>query len=265
MVKKLGLSPGHLIRQMSCGQRSQVVLGLLMAQQPELLLLDDYSIGLDAGYRRLFLDEMRDYLTQGNRTVFLTSHVIQDAVYLPMLYDKIFMDEVEKTHLFYSPVSQDFILTEKIVGKVPDPAKGFALDHHSNLAYMKADGTYVPRKTFERHLPFIYYKNMEIQGLLPMTLNGQTFDKITIKAQRRVLELKAKDLAEKSPHVPFYPLLESNPGQARLVFPEDRFRMTDSDMEFINADENAVDPVFTKMYTYTLPLKKRDLNSLPDL
>lgn len=78
MVDKLQLSPGHLIRQMSCGQRSQVVLGLLMAQQPELLLLDDYSIGLDAGYRRLFLDEMREYLDQGNRTVFLTSHVIQD-------------------------------------------------------------------------------------------------------------------------------------------------------------------------------------------
>lgn len=78
MVDKLKLSPRHLIRQMSCGQRSQVVLGLLMAQQPELLLLDDYSIGLDAGYRRLFLDEMREYLTHGNRTVFLTSHVIQD-------------------------------------------------------------------------------------------------------------------------------------------------------------------------------------------
>ncbi|MCP4722336.1 MAG: ABC transporter ATP-binding protein [Desulfobacteraceae bacterium] len=78
MVEKLGLSPNHLIRDMSCGQRSQVVLGLLMAQQPELLLLDDYSIGLDAGYRRLFLDEMHEYLDNGNRTVFLTSHVIQD-------------------------------------------------------------------------------------------------------------------------------------------------------------------------------------------
>ncbi|WP_035238536.1 DUF4857 domain-containing protein [Desulfobacter vibrioformis] len=189
------------------------------------------------------------------QAVYYVLVILVSAVYLPMLYDKIFMDEVEKTHLFYSPVSQDFILMEKIVGKVPDPAKGFALDHHSNQAYMKADGTYVPRKTFERHLPFIYYKNMEIRGLLPITLNGQTFDKITIKAQRRVLELKAKDLAEKSPHVPFYPLLESNPGQARLVFPEDRFRMTDSDMEFINADENAVDPVFTKMYTYTLKKK----------
>jgi ABC-2 type transport system ATP-binding protein len=78
MVDRLGLKKDHLIKNMSCGQRSQVVLGLLMAQQPDLLLLDDYSIGLDAGYRRLFLDEMQDYLARGDRTVLLTSHVIQD-------------------------------------------------------------------------------------------------------------------------------------------------------------------------------------------
>jgi len=78
LVDRLGLPHTHLIRNMSCGQRSQVVLGLIMAQHPELLILDDYSMGLDAGYRRLFLDYMREYLADGDRTVFLTSHVIQD-------------------------------------------------------------------------------------------------------------------------------------------------------------------------------------------
>ena len=78
LIEKLALPHSHLVRDMSCGQRSQVVLGLIMAQQPELLLLDDYSIGLDAGYRRLFLDDMREYLAQESRTVLLTSHVIQD-------------------------------------------------------------------------------------------------------------------------------------------------------------------------------------------
>jgi ABC-2 type transport system ATP-binding protein len=78
MVRKLGLPDNHLNRNMSCGQRSQVVLGLIMAQQPDLLILDDYSIGLDAGYRRLFLDDLREYLRGGQRTVFLTSHVNQD-------------------------------------------------------------------------------------------------------------------------------------------------------------------------------------------
>jgi len=80
LVDKLKLPHTHLIKNMSCGQRSQVVLGLIMAQSPDLLLLDDYSIGLDAGYRRLFLDDMREYLRQEKRTVFLTSHVIQDMV-----------------------------------------------------------------------------------------------------------------------------------------------------------------------------------------
>ena len=177
------------------------------------------------------------------------------SVYLPMLYDKMFVDPAEKTHLFYSPVSHDFILKEKIVGKIPDAARGMALDHHSNLAYRMADGTYVPRKTFEQHLPFIYYKNMEIWGLLPITLDGRTFDKDSIKADRRVLELKARDLPGNSPLVPFFPLLESNPGQARLVFPEDRFRMTDTAMEFIDAHTCTLDTVLTKMYTMTLKKK----------
>jgi len=194
-------------------------------------------------------------MNRGTLTVYCILVILVSAVYLPVLYDKIFMDEVDKTHLFYSPVSQDFILKEKIVGKAPEAAKGFASDHHSNLAYKKADGTYVPRRAFERHLPFIYYKNMEILGVLPITLGGQTFNKKTIKAQRRVLELNARDLAQRYPEVPFYPLLESNPGQARLVFPEDRFRMTDTDMEFINADANTLDSVLTKMYTHTLKKK----------
>jgi len=78
MVDRLGLPPTHRIADMSEGQRSQVVLGLTVAQDPELLILDDYSMGLDAGYRRLFIDYLSDHLKDGRHTVILTSHVIQD-------------------------------------------------------------------------------------------------------------------------------------------------------------------------------------------
>lgn len=40
------------IRQLSEGQRGQVVLVTVMAQDPDLLILHDYSTGLDAGYRQ---------------------------------------------------------------------------------------------------------------------------------------------------------------------------------------------------------------------
>jgi ABC-2 type transport system ATP-binding protein len=78
LMDRLGLPDTHRIRHMSEGQRSQVVLGLLFAQEPDLLLLDDYAMGLDAGYRRLFVDYLADYAREKNRTVFLTSHVIED-------------------------------------------------------------------------------------------------------------------------------------------------------------------------------------------
>lgn len=78
LMNKLKVSPGQKISTMSCGQRSQVALGLILAQNADLLVLDDFSLGLDPGYRRLFIDYLRDFVKSEGKTVFMTSHIIQD-------------------------------------------------------------------------------------------------------------------------------------------------------------------------------------------
>jgi ABC-2 type transport system ATP-binding protein len=78
LMKKLDVTENQKISKMSCGQRSQVALGLLLAQDPDLLILDDYSMGLDAGYRRLFIDYLTEYAKAKDKTIFITSHIIQD-------------------------------------------------------------------------------------------------------------------------------------------------------------------------------------------
>jgi len=78
LMRKLEISPHQKISKMSCGQRSQVALGLILAQNPDLMILDDYSMGLDPGYRRLFLDYLSEYARAENKTIFVTSHIIQD-------------------------------------------------------------------------------------------------------------------------------------------------------------------------------------------
>ncbi len=78
LMSKLKVLPNQPLSKMSCGQRSQVALGLLLAQDPDLLILDDYSMGLDAGYRRLFLDYLAEYAKSEEKTIFITSHIIQD-------------------------------------------------------------------------------------------------------------------------------------------------------------------------------------------
>lgn len=78
LMNLLKVAPRQRIANMSCGQRSQVALGLVMAQNADLLILDDFSLGLDPGYRRLFIDYLREYAKSERKTVFLTSHIIQD-------------------------------------------------------------------------------------------------------------------------------------------------------------------------------------------
>ena len=90
LVGKLKITPTQRISRMSCGQRSQIALGLILAQDPELLILDDFSLGLDPGYRRLFVDYLREYARAEQKTVFLTSHIIQDMERL--IADCIIMD-----------------------------------------------------------------------------------------------------------------------------------------------------------------------------
>lgn len=86
LMEKLKVTPGQRIARMSNGQRSQVALGLILAQNADLLVLDDFSLGLDPGYRRLFCEYLRDYVKAEGKTVFLTSHIIQD---LEKLVDEV--------------------------------------------------------------------------------------------------------------------------------------------------------------------------------
>jgi ABC-2 type transport system ATP-binding protein len=48
-MAKLDITQKQRLGTMSCGQRSQVVLGLILAQNPDLIIFDDYSMGLDPG------------------------------------------------------------------------------------------------------------------------------------------------------------------------------------------------------------------------
>ncbi len=116
LMNKLKVAPGQRISRMSCGQRSQVALGLILAQNPELLVLDDFSLGLDPGYRRLFVDYLRDYALAENKTVFLTSHIIQDMERL--IDDCIIMDYGKI--LMQHPIEKLLNEVKKITMNVPE-------------------------------------------------------------------------------------------------------------------------------------------------
>ncbi len=66
-------------RRLSKGQQKQVELALALAQGPQLLVLDDPSLGLDSVARRILYEELLEHLADEGVTVFLTSHDL-DAI-----------------------------------------------------------------------------------------------------------------------------------------------------------------------------------------
>ena len=151
LMNKLQVAPGQRISRMSCGQRSQVALGLILAQNPELLVLDDFSLGLDPGYRRLFVDYLRDYARAENKTVFLTSHIIQD---MERLIDDCIMMDYGK------------ILIQKPVGELLDKVRRFTWTVPEGYTCPSIERLYHPsviRNTLET---YSFLSPVEVESLL---------------------------------------------------------------------------------------------------
>ncbi|MSN96783.1 ABC transporter ATP-binding protein [Campylobacter sp. FMV-PI01] len=77
-LDKLKVDLKRYINTLSCGQKSQVVLALLLSINPEILILDDYSLGIDAGYRSLFLEYLKNYIKDKTKTILLTTHIVSN-------------------------------------------------------------------------------------------------------------------------------------------------------------------------------------------
>ncbi|MEO2049666.1 MAG: ABC transporter ATP-binding protein [Pirellulales bacterium] len=70
------LSPQKKIRRLSNGQRAQVSLALAVAPEPDLLILDDPTLGLDTVVRRDFLESLIQIIHRRGRTILFSSHIL---------------------------------------------------------------------------------------------------------------------------------------------------------------------------------------------
>ncbi len=78
-VDRCGVSMKDKAGSLSRGQKAQVALALALAPSPDLLVLDDPTLGLDAVARRTFFESLVVDLAERGVTVLLTTHDLAGA------------------------------------------------------------------------------------------------------------------------------------------------------------------------------------------
>ncbi|MHC4836020.1 MAG: ATP-binding cassette domain-containing protein, partial [Planctomycetota bacterium] len=79
MLEYFGLSKKKKIKSLSNGQRAQVSLALTMAPDPDVMIMDDPTLGLDVVIRRQFLEGMIHLIQKKGKTILFSSHILGDV------------------------------------------------------------------------------------------------------------------------------------------------------------------------------------------
>jgi len=79
LLKTFDLRADQTFGQLSKGQKRWFLIVLIVAQQPDLLILDEPSGGLDVSVRRQFLDLLVDLANEREMTVLMASHILSDV------------------------------------------------------------------------------------------------------------------------------------------------------------------------------------------
>lgn len=80
VIARAGLTgrEDRLFGKLSGGERQRVLFALAMIGNPDLLVLDEPTVGLDVEVRRAFWAEIRRFSDEG-RTILLTTHYLEEA------------------------------------------------------------------------------------------------------------------------------------------------------------------------------------------
>jgi ABC-2 type transport system ATP-binding protein len=152
ILDHFGLPLKARIKRLSGGERAQVSLALAVASDPELLILDDPTLGLDTVVRRDFLESLIQIIQRQGRTILFSSHILGDvervADRIGILVDGVlrvdcptehFKESIRKVVLEFSnnppvfPACQGMVSNRQVGRKLEVIIVGFA-DEHRRLA-----------------------------------------------------------------------------------------------------------------------------------
>lgn len=107
LCKKFDLSKTQKFAALSKGMKTKAMLALALAHKPKLLIMDEPTAGLDPVARIELLDILRDFVSDGEKSVLFSTHITSDldkiADYITLIIggevvESMSIDEIEEKY-----------------------------------------------------------------------------------------------------------------------------------------------------------------------
>lgn len=200
------------------------VFALFVFIQERFYALDALWVGVGVLFVVLCLDSFYSIKYQRTQRRFLTLFILLSVSFLSYksytLYNEKYQKEFNKYYVFYSPIKEEFIYQ-----------KNFG-EHR--FEYGIQDKETFSQKIYESYLPFVYWRDLDIQGLLPLHVKDAVFSKNQIKESRLSFSYKPSYLQKLE--LDFYPLLNPQSDKGMIRFPEEMFFIAKDRFEIYDFD-----------------------------
>lgn len=176
LLDRFALDPKKKIRDLSRGMGMKLQLACALAHDPDLLILDEATAGLDPMARDDILEILRDFMGDGSRGILISSHITTD---LEKIADRIVC--IDQGRIAFDMEKDE--ITD-MAGIAHCREAEFESVRESNLIApgklrwirrpMSVDVLVPDRFAFMRRFPAIVCDHATIDDYLQLTLKGET-------------------------------------------------------------------------------------------
>lgn len=160
------------IYEFSKGMKTKAMLALALAHRPSLLILDEPTAGLDPAARLEILDLLREFVSDGEKGVFLSTHITSDldkiADYITLIHQGKILESMR-----LDQVEEKYVLVDGAVNEIP-------LNDNEFIGIRKGDIRFeglILREKAMKYFDTSHIKTPNIENLLTFTIWGDNYAK----------------------------------------------------------------------------------------
>ncbi|MDO5718834.1 MAG: ABC transporter ATP-binding protein [Tissierellia bacterium] len=115
LIDLFNIDESKKIKELSRGMSSKYMVATALSHNPDLIILDEPTSGIDPGSRTEILDLLREEIEDGNKSVLFSTHITTD---LEKIAD--FITYLQNGEMIYTGIKDDFIDRYRLIKCEPN-------------------------------------------------------------------------------------------------------------------------------------------------